>query len=327
LTEKHKIIWEANFLGKRIVVALGGNALGNSVSEQLAQVSEAAVSIANLVETGNDLVITHGNGPQVGMIHKGLNHSYFEGVIGTEMPFAECSALSGGYIGYHMQNALTNEFKRRGLDKKVATVITQVVVDSEDPAFQNPSKPIGEFISLEESKRIAKEKGYVFVEDSGRGYRRVVPSPLPIDIVEIEAIRKLSDEGMVVIACGGGGIPVIAETGGYKGADAVIDKDATSNLLAEQLDADVLMVLTAVDNVAINFNKPDMKKLQRVSRTDLEKYVLEGHFAKGSMLPKVLAAIGFVRNRLGREAVITSLENSALAIAEGNGTIVYEAVL
>lgn len=314
-------------MGKKIVIALGGNALGNSVSEQLAQVSEAAVSIANLIETGNELVITHGNGPQVGMIHKGLNHSYSEGVIGTEMPFAECSALSGGYIGYHIQNALVNEFKKRGLDKQVATVITQVVVDPEDPAFKGPSKPIGEFVSFEESERIAREKGYVFVEDSGRGYRRVVPSPQPVDIVEIEAIRKLSDEGMVVIACGGGGIPVVAVDGGYKGVDAVIDKDATSNLLAELLDANVLMVLTAVDNVAINFNKPDMRKLQRVSRTDLEKYVLEGHFAKGSMLPKVQAAIGFVRNRLGREAVITSLENSALAMAEGNGTIVYEAAL
>ncbi|MBP1917604.1 carbamate kinase [Youngiibacter multivorans] len=314
-------------MGKRIVVALGGNALGNSVSEQLAQVSEAAVSIANLVETGNDLVITHGNGPQVGMIHKGLNHSYSEGVIGTEMPFAECSALSGGYIGYHIQNALINEFKRRGIEKQVATVITQVVVDPQDPAFLNPSKPIGEFVSLNEAERISEAKGYVFVEDSGRGYRRVVPSPLPIDIVEIEAIRKLSNEGMVVIACGGGGIPVITEGSGYKGVDAVIDKDATSNLLAEMLDANVLMVLTAVDNVAINFNKPDMEKLQRVSRTDLEKYVNEGHFAKGSMLPKVLAAISFVRNRLGREAVITSLENSAHAIAEGNGTIVYEAAV
>lgn len=311
-------------MGKRIVVALGGNALGNSVSEQLASVSEAAVSIANLIETGNELVITHGNGPQVGMIHKGLNHSYSEGVIGTEMPFAECSALSGGYIGYHMQNALINEFKRRGIKKQVATVITQVVVDQRDPAFLNPSKPIGEFVSLEEAESISESTGHVFIEDSGRGYRRVVPSPLPIDIVEIDAIRKLSDEGMVVIACGGGGIPVIAEGRGYKGVDAVIDKDSTSMLLAEMLDANVLMVLTAVDNVAINFNKPDMRKLQKVSRTDLEKYVLEGHFAKGSMLPKVLAAISFVRDRSGREAVITSLENSARAIAEGNGTIVYE---
>lgn len=314
-------------MGKRIVIALGGNALGNSVSEQLTQVSEAAVSIADLIEAGNDLVITHGNGPQVGMIHKGLNHSYSEGVIGTEMPFAECSALSGGYIGYHIQNALVNELRRRGLEKQVATVITQVVVDPNDPAFSYPTKPIGEFVTYEESERIAKEKGYVFVEDSGRGYRRVVPSPQPEDIVEIESIRKLSDEGFVVIACGGGGIPVIAEGGGYKGVDAVIDKDATSNLLAELLDANVLMVLTAVDNVAINFNKPDMRKLQRVSRTDLEKYVTEGHFAKGSMLPKVQAAISFVRNNSGREAVITSLENSALAISEGNGTIVYEAAI
>lgn len=309
-------------MGKKIVVALGGNALGNNVEEQLELVSVAAISIVDLIETGNDIILTHGNGPQVGMINKGLNFAYEKGAIETEMPFPECSALSGGYIGYHMQNAIQNELKKRGINKDVATVISQVLVDKEDPAFQNPTKPIGSFLTREQADIIEKEKGYKFVEDSGRGYRRVIASPKPLDIVELGTIKALVNNGNVVIACGGGGIPVIEDNNSYKGIDAVIDKDTTSALLAKLLDADILMVLTAVDYVAINFNKPNMKNLENISITELKQYVNEGHFAKGSMLPKVLAALEFLEDKSGRSAIITSLENSAKAITDNQGTII-----
>lgn len=310
-------------LGKKIVVALGGNALGNSVKEQLELVSVAAKSIVDLIETGNDIIVTHGNGPQVGMINKGLNYAYEMGQIETEVPFPESSALSIGYIGYHLQNAIQNELRKRGVRKNAATVVTQVLVDKDDPGFTKPTKPIGSFLSKEDAEVISAEKGYTFVEDSGRGYRRVIASPKPIDIIELETIKTLSNNGNVVIACGGGGIPVVESNTSLIGIDAVIDKDLTSSLLARLLDADIFMVLTAVDNVAINFNKPNMINLEKVGLSELSKYLDEGHFAKGSMLPKVLAAIDFVVNGCGKEAIITSLENSAKAITENKGTRVY----
>lgn len=307
---------------KKVVVALGGNALGDNVEEQLGLVSVAAESIVDLIETGNHIIITHGNGPQVGMINKGLNFAYEKGAIQTEMPFPECSALSGGYIGYHLQNAIKNELRKRNIHKNVATVVSQVLVDKDDPAFRNPTKPIGSFLTKEQADAISLEKGYTFIEDSGRGYRRVIASPKPLEIIELETIKTLADHGNVVIACGGGGIPVIDEDNAYKGIDAVIDKDSTSALLARVLDADVLMVLTAVDYVAINFNQPNMKSLERINSKELKQYVEEGHFAKGSMLPKVLAALEFLEDKEGRTAIITSLENSAKAITDHRGTII-----
>lgn len=308
-------------MNKRIVVALGGNALGNTVAEQLELVSVAAVSIADLVESGNQIVVTHGNGPQVGMINKGMNYAFEMDQIETEMPFPECSALSIGYIGYHLQNAIRNELAGRNISKGVVTLVTQVKVDEEDPAFQNPTKPIGEFVSKEEAERISEEKGYTFIEDSGRGYRRVIASPRPLDIVELDSIRALSDSGNVVIACGGGGVPVI-DNGKLTGIDAVIDKDLTSSLLASKLNADAFMILTAVDHVAINFNTPDMKELKEISVDELRKYVDEGHFAAGSMLPKVLAAMDFASKSDNKKAIVTSLENSLDAVKGNSGTVI-----
>lgn len=306
---------------KKIVVALGGNALGTTVKEQIELASVAAGSIVNLIETGHDIIVTHGNGPQVGMINKAMNYSHGQGVIETDFPMPESSALSVGYIGYHLQNAIQNELRKRGIKKEVASVVTQVLVDQSDEGFKNPSKPIGEFVTKEEAEAREKETGYRYMEDAGRGYRRVIASPKPVDIVEIESIRRLSDHS-VVIACGGGGIPVILEDGRLVGVDAVIDKDLTSALLARSIDADVFIILTAVENVAINYNQPNMKKLEVIGQKQLLEYVAEGHFAAGSMLPKVLAAINFTSNQKNKKAIITSLENSSRAIMENKGTII-----
>jgi len=308
-------------LGNKIVVALGGNALGNTVKEQIELASVAAKSIVDLIETGHDIIVTHGNGPQVGMINKGMNYAYERKIIGTDLPMAESSALSVGYIGYHLQNAIQNELRSRNINKSVASVVTQVLVDINDSGFTNPSKPIGAFVTKEEAGLLEIETGYKFIEDSGRGYRRVIASPKPVDIIEIESIRNLSDHS-VVIACGGGGIPVIDQNGKLVGVDAVIDKDLTSSLLAKLIDADVFIILTAVEHVAINFNKPDMKELGIISLSELNEYVAQGHFAAGSMLPKVLAAIDFTRVGGNRKAIITSLENSARALKENAGTII-----
>ncbi|MBO1265291.1 carbamate kinase [Proteiniclasticum sp. SCR006] len=308
-------------MGNKIVVALGGNALGNTVKEQLELASVAAKSIVDLMETGHDIIVTHGNGPQVGMISKAMNYAYEKNIIGTELPMAESSALSVGYIGFHLQNAIQNELRKRGMNKGVASVVTQVLVDKEDGGFRNPTKPIGAFVAKEEAQMLEKETGYKFVEDSGRGYRRVIASPKPVDIIELESIRNLSDHS-VVIACGGGGIPVIEENGKLIGAEAVIDKDLTSALLARLIDADVFIILTAVEHVAINFNQPNMKKLEVITQKELKTYVGEGHFAAGSMLPKVLAAMDFTGSGKNKKAIITSLENSSRALRENAGTII-----
>lgn len=308
-------------LKKRIVVALGGNALGNTVEEQRELASVAAESIVDLIETGHDIIVTHGNGPQVGMIQKGMAFAYEKNAIGTDMPMAECSALSCGYIGYHLQNAIQNELRRRSIKKSVASIVTQVLIDKDDDAFKNPTKPIGSFISKEEAEKLHKETGMIYIEDSGRGYRRVVASPKPVDIIELDSIESLSRHS-VVIACGGGGVPVIDQAGNLTGADAVIDKDLTSGLLAKKIDADVFIILTAVDNVAINFNKPDMKVIGSIKSDEMKRYIEEGHFAAGSMLPKVLAAMDFIEGSAKRKAIITSLQNSAKALKDGAGTVV-----
>ena len=240
-------------MSKRIVIALGGNALGNTPAEQLELVTKTAQPIVDLIEAGNEVVIAHGNGPQVGMINLGMSTAAEAKAIKSDMPFPECGAMSQGYIGYHLQNAIGNELAARGLTKDVATIVTQVLVDEADPAFQNPTKPIGAFYDKETADRIAAEKGYTMVEDAGRGYRQVVPSPKPVDVIEKNMVNSLIDNGYVVITVGGGGIPVIRKDGKLSGTPAVIDKDFASAKLAELIKADNLVILTAVDRVAINW--------------------------------------------------------------------------
>ena len=303
---------------KKLVIALGGNALGNTPYEQLKLVQETAKPIVDLIEAGNQVVIAHGNGPQVGMINLAMSTAANAKAIKSDMPFPECGAMSQGYIGYHLQNSIQNELKARGIAKSVATVVTQVLVDESDPAFQHPSKPIGAFYSKEEADRIAAEKGYTMVEDAGRGYRQVVPSPKPVDVVEKDMVNTLIDAGHVVITVGGGGIPVIEKDGKLLGVPAVIDKDFASAKLAELVKADALVILTAVDRVSINWGKPNQESLESMTREQAEQYCKEGHFAPGSMLPKVQAAMSFART--GGEAIIASLENAAAALRGESGT-------
>ena len=311
-------------MGKRIVIALGGNALGNTPYEQLALVTETAKPIVDLIAQGNEVIIAHGNGPQVGMINLGMATAAEAKAIKSDMPFPECGAMSQGYIGYHLQNAIGNELASRGMNKDVATVVTQVLVDEADPAFQHPTKPVGAFYDKETADRIAAEKGYTMVEDAGRGYRQVVPSPKPFDIVEAESIKALFNAGHVVIAVGGGGIPVVRKDGKVYGTPAVIDKDFGSELLAELLDADVLVILTAVEKVAINFNKPDQKGLDDLTPAQAKVYMDENQFAKGSMLPKVQAAVKFAESKPGRTALITLLEKAKDGIAGKTGTRIHQ---
>ena len=309
-------------MGKRIVVALGGNALGNNLPEQMAAVKQTARAIVDLIEQGHQVVIAHGNGPQVGMIQNAmteLTRSDPEKYI--PCPLSVCVAMSQGYIGYDLQNGLREELLDRGINKGVATVLTQVEVDPHDPAFQNPTKPIGAFMTKEEADALVKERDYRVVEDAGRGYRRVVASPKPVSIVEIQSIQDMVEAGLVVVACGGGGIPVFKTEGHHlKGAAAVIDKDFASEKMAEQLDADVLIILTAVEKVAVNFGKPDQKWLDSLTPEEARRYMDEGQFAPGSMLPKVQAAVQFAESRPGRTALITLLEKAKAGIAGETGT-------
>ena len=307
----------------RIVVALGGNALGNSPAEQREKAEKAAETLAGLIEQGHEIVVAHGNGPQVGMINLGLSYAAQSGVIRAEIPFPECGAMSQGYIGYHLQNAVLRALRERGLEKNVCTVVTQVEVDAADPAFQNPSKPVGAFYSeAEAAARMAAGDG-VYQEDAGRGWRRVVPSPQPVDIVEKESVLTLLRSGCVVIACGGGGIPVVKKgKGDYEGVAAVIDKDYASACLAEVISADFLFILTAVDRVCVNFKRPDQREVREMTADEAERYDAEGQFAPGSMLPKVRAAVKFARSAPGRRAVICSLEKATLALSGKSGTLV-----
>ncbi|MFR9216894.1 MAG: carbamate kinase [Ruthenibacterium sp.] len=303
---------------KKIVIALGGNALGNTPAEQLALVRQTAKPIVDLIEQGNQVVIAHGNGPQVGMINLGMSTAAEAGAIKADMPFPECGAMSQGYIGYHLQNSIANELAARGIQKSVGTLVTQVLVDEADPAFQKPSKPVGAFYDKETAGKIAAERGYTMVEDAGRGWRQVVPSPKPVDVVEKDMVNTLVDSGYVVITVGGGGIPVVKKDGRLVGTPAVIDKDFASAKLAELIGADMLVILTAVDRVAINWGKPDQKALAGMTVAEAEKYCGEGHFAPGSMLPKVQAAMSFAK--AGGTAVIASLENAAAALRGESGT-------
>lgn len=306
---------------KRLVIALGGNALGNTPEEQLELVTKTAESIVDLSEE-YDLAIGHGNGPQVGMINNAFEYAALNGAGTPAMPFPECGAMSQGYIGYHLQQSVRNELKKRGINKNVATVLTQVLVDQNDEAFKNPTKPIGSFMTKEEADQIAKEKGYTFVEDSGRGYRRVVASPIPKEIVELDVVNSLIENDNIVITVGGGGIPVIDKDDKLEGIPAVIDKDRSSALLAEELKADMLVILTAVDQVMINFGKENEEAIKEMTLEEAKKYIGEEQFAKGSMLPKVEACMEFVENTENGIALITSLEKAAEALKGQTGTII-----
>ena len=313
-------------MGKRIVIALGGNALGNNLPEQMTAVRQTAKAIVDLIQEGHEVILSHGNGPQVGMIQKAmqeLTRSDPEKYI--PCPLSVCVAMSQGYIGYDLQNALREELLDRDIQKGVATVLTQVEVDPADPAFQHPTKPIGAFMTKEEADRMVAERGYTVMEDAGRGYRRVVASPKPKSIVEIQSIRDMAAAGLVVVACGGGGIPVYATQGHHlKGAPAVIDKDFASCVLAQQVQADTLIILTAVEKVAINFGKPDQKWLDTLTPEEAEVYMGQGHFAPGSMLPKVQAAVEFARSAPGRSALITLLEKAKDGVAGKTGTVIRQ---
>ena len=303
---------------KKIVIALGGNALGNTPEEQLELVARTAKPIVDLIEQGNQVVIAHGNGPQVGMINLGMSSAAQANVIRASMPFPECAAMSQGYIGFHLQNRIGNELAARGLKKEIVTLVTQVLVNEDDPGCSNPTKPIGSFYSREDAERIEAEKGYRMVEDGGRGYRRVVPSPKPVDVIEKETVAELMESGSIVITVGGGGIPVIRKEGKLEGIAAVIDKDFASAKLAELIHADMLFILTAVDRVAINWGKPDQKALSQMTIREAEQYCREGHFAPGSMLPKVQAAVSFAKT--GGTATIASLDKAVLALKGISGT-------
>ena len=280
----------------------------------------------DLVKSGNKIVLTHGNGPQVGQIFLAMDYSAHGEVKTPDMPFPECGSMSQGYIGYQMQQCIQDELERQKIKKDCATLITQVLVDPNDSAFDNPTKPIGKFYTKEEADLISKEKGYTFVEDSGRGYRRVVPSPRPKDIIEKRVIKQLVDNDNIVIAVGGGGIPVIKEDRIklLEGVEAVIDKDRSAALLARELDADVLLILTAVDKVYINFNKDGQMALDSITTDDANKYILEGQFAKGSMLPKIEACLDFVKDNPSKKAIIGSLEKASEAISGTSGTVITD---
>ncbi|MEG1848614.1 MAG: carbamate kinase [Lachnospiraceae bacterium] len=311
---------------KRIVIALGGNALGNTLPEQMAAVKITAKSIVDLLEEDCEVVVVHGNGPQVGMINNAMSALTRENPEQPNTPLSVCVAMSQAYIGYDLQNALREELLNRGIsDIPVATMITQIRVDSDDPAFLEPTKPIGHFMDAAQAKIAAEKYDYVMKEDAGRGYRRVVASPKPVQIIEIGAIRSLVDSGQLVIACGGGGIPVTLQGNHLKGASAVIDKDFASCFLAEELDADYLIILTAVEKVALNYGKPDEVWLDDISTEDAERYIAEGHFAPGSMLPKIQAAMSFAQSKPGRTALITLLEKSKEGIQGKTGTRIHQA--
>jgi len=311
-------------MGKRIVIALGGNALGNNLPEQMKAVKITAKAIVDLIEDGNEVVICHGNGPQVGMIQNAmaeLKRSDPDKYV--TIPLSVCVAMSQGYIGYDLQNAMREEMLDRGIGKGAATVLTQVEVDPEDPAFRNPTKPIGPFMTEAEARTLEKERDYHVMEDAGRGWRRVVASPDPKGIVEIDTIRALVETDHIVIACGGGGIPVFKTEGHHlKGAAAVVDKDFAAAVLAKQLNADLLIILTAVEKVSIHYGKPDQQELDAMTAAEARKYIADGEFAPGSMLPKVEAALSFAESAPGRKTLITLLEKARDGINGKTGTVI-----
>lgn len=309
--------------GRSAVVALGGNALGDTPEEQLELVKSTAENITNMVSEGINVVVSHGNGPQVGMINAAFEAASRDPENKVPfVPLPECGAMSQGYIGYHLTQALLGEIRLRGLNRSVANIVTQTVVDENDPAFDDPTKPVGAFMDKEEAEEYAKEIGCAIKEDAGRGWRRVVASPQPVRIVEFDAICELLDAGFVVVAGGGGGIPVIERGSAYEGVPAVIDKDRSSAKLAADLGVDTLVILTAVEKVFVNFGKPDQRAIDTMTVEEAERYIEEGQFAPGSMLPKVQACIEFVRAHPEGQALITSLECAAAGLRGETGTVI-----
>ena len=307
---------------KKIVIALGGNALGSNVKEQKQAVAVTAKVIVDLAETNTDIILTHGNGPQVGMIQSAMDRMSQDG-SGCQVPLPTSVAMSQGYIGIDLQNAIKYELYKRGIDRKVSTILSQVEVDPKDPAFENPSKPIGQFMTKEQAGRLEAE-GIPCMEDAGRGYRVVVASPAPRRIRELETIKTLVGAGHIVITCGGGGIPVVDKNGMLEGVSAVIDKDHVSSLLAAGLGADYLVILTAVEKVAVNYGKSNQEWLSDLTVEQAKKYMEKNQFAKGSMLPKIEAAVRFAESGEGRRTLITQLEKAAEGIAGKTGTVIHK---
>ena len=305
----------------KIVIAFGGNALGNNPKEQQALIKKAVKNVVPLVKEGHQIIIGHGNGPQVGVINLAFEDSYANEDI-PYMPFPECTAMSQGYIGYHLQKGLRDVLEEEGLEKKIVTIVTQVVVDKLDPSFKNPTKPVGPFYSKRMAEKLMAESGEKYIEDAGRGYRKVVASPKPLEIVEIETIKDLIKTDHIVIAGGGGGVPIYKQNEA-KGANAVIDKDLVSSLMARELGADRLIILTNVEQAQLHYGTPEATKVGSISLEEAKRYVEEGHFAKGSMLPKIQAAINFVE-ATGHKAVITSLSNLKNALEGINVTEIHK---
>ena len=308
----------------RIVIALGGNALGKTAEEQQRRIDEAAPALIGLIAQGYEIIVSHGNGPQVGMIHLAFAEGASRGDKIPPLPLPECTAMSQGYIGYHLQKGILKELRAEGMPWHVATMVTQIVVDPRDPAFDHPSKPIGPYYTKEQADELARRNPtHVYGEDAGRGYRRLVASPQPVDIVEKDSILNLLDNEFVVIACGGGGIPVVpTASGDYRGVDGVIDKDFAAAKLAELIEAEYLFILTAVPRVALDWGTPRQRGLDRLTVAEARRYAAEGQFAKGSMLPKIEAAIRFAESAPGRRAVIAALEDAPLAIRGETGTTI-----
>lgn len=306
---------------KKVVVALGHRALGNTLPEQKAAVKKAAASIAALVEAGYDVAITHSNAPQVGMIHTAMNEFGKSHEDFTPSPMSVCSAMSQGYIGYDLQNGIREELMNRGIYRTVSTVLTQVIVDPYDEAFYTPTKVLGRIMDAEDAA-IERKKGNYVVEVPGQGFRRVVASPNPVEVVEADAVNALLDAGQIVVAGGGGGIPVLKQGHHLKGASAVIEKDLTAGLLAEQIDADELIILTSVEKVCINRGTDKETELGVISLDDAKKYMDEGHFGVYNMLPKFQASVAFIEKREGRRAIITSMEALNDALKERTGTVI-----
>ena len=309
--------------GKTVVIALGGNALGNTPQEQLTLVRNTAKHIVDMIEDGANVVVSHGNGPQVGMINNAFAYAAANDDKTPDMPFPEAGAMSQGYIGYQLSQAILNELKRRDIMRSTACIVTETVVDEDDLAFQNPTKPVGAFMDEETAKAKAEAMNITVKEDAGRGWRQVVASPIPKRIVEFDAVRDLVEDGYVVVSTGGGGVPVFETENGYVGTPAVIDKDRSSAKLAADFGADMLVILTAVEKVCINFNKPNQKELAEMNVEEAKQYIAEGHFAPGSMLPKVEACLDFVQNnKSGGTALITSLKRAKEALSGATGTII-----
>lgn len=308
--------------GKSVVIALGGNALGNTPQEQLELVKNTAEHIVDMIAQGINVVVSHGNGPQVGMINNAFAYASAHDGKTPEMPFPECGAMSQGYIGYQLSQAILNDMKSRGIMRSTACLATQTVVDPNDPAFQNPTKPVGAFMTEEAAKAKAEETGLTFKEDSGRGWRMVVASPKPQRIVEFDAIKDLMEDGYIVVAAGGGGVPVVEHDNNYSGVPAVIDKDRSSAKLAADFQADMLVILTAVEKVCVNFGKPDQEALSSMTVAEAQKHIADGQFAPGSMLPKVEACIEFVQAHPEGRALVTSLECAADGLKGLTGTVI-----